>query len=56
MGLGLAAAVAGNAVHMNFEIFAAGAPIQMLWLAGGLVAAPAFARERRIRRLETARA
>jgi O-antigen ligase len=55
VGLGLAAAVAGNAVHMNFEIFAAGAPIQMLWLAGGLVAAPAFARERGIRRLEAAR-
>ena len=42
VGLGLSAAVAGHAVHMNFELFAGGTATQMLWLAAGLLAAPVF--------------
>jgi O-antigen ligase len=37
VGLGLAAAVIGHAVHMNFELFAGGTTTQMLWLAAGLL-------------------
>jgi putative inorganic carbon (hco3(-)) transporter len=40
VGLGLCAAVAGHAVHMNFEIFSGGTTTMMLWLAAGLLAAP----------------
>jgi putative inorganic carbon (HCO3(-)) transporter len=42
VGLGLSAAVAGHAVHMNFDLFAGGATTHMLWLAAGLLAAPVF--------------
>ena len=42
VALGLCAAVAGHAVHMNFDLFAGGTTTQMLWLAAGLLAAPAF--------------
>ena len=38
--IGLAAAVAGMAVHMNFDIFLARPPNQALWIAGGVLAAP----------------
>jgi O-antigen ligase len=43
IGLGLAAAVIGHAVHMNFELFAGGTTTQMLWLAAGLLASPSLA-------------
>jgi putative inorganic carbon (HCO3(-)) transporter len=42
VGLGLAAAVAGNAVHMNFDRFAYGTTTAMLWVAAGVLAAPVF--------------
>jgi O-antigen ligase len=38
VGLGMAAAVAGHAVHMNFDIFSGGTPVQMLWVAAAIVA------------------
>jgi hypothetical protein len=40
VGAGLAAAVAGHAVHMNFDIFAGGATTDMLWVAAGVAASP----------------
>jgi O-antigen ligase len=43
VGGGLAAAVAGHAVHMNFDIFAGGTTTDMLWVAAGVVASPAMA-------------
>jgi putative inorganic carbon (HCO3(-)) transporter len=49
VSLGLAAAVAGHAVHMNFDIFADGTPVLMLWLAAGLLASPALMDERSAR-------
>ncbi|HWH94440.1 MAG TPA: O-antigen ligase family protein, partial [Baekduia sp.] len=41
VGAGLAAAVAGHAVHMNFDIFAGGATTDMLWVAAAVAASPA---------------
>lgn len=43
VGAGLAAAVAGHAVHMNFDIFAGGTTTDMLWVAAGVAASPAVA-------------
>jgi len=43
VGLGLAAAIAGHAVHSNFEIFAGGTTTEMLWLGLALLATPVFA-------------
>jgi O-antigen ligase len=43
IGLGLAAALIGHAIHMNFELFAGGTTTQMLWLAAGLLASPSLA-------------
>jgi putative inorganic carbon (hco3(-)) transporter len=40
VGLGLGAAVAGHAVHMNFDIFDGGTAEAMLWLSAGLLASP----------------
>lgn len=42
-GAGVAAAVAGHAVNMNFDILQGRTTSQMLWTAAALVAAPAFA-------------
>jgi O-antigen ligase len=47
VGLGLAAAVAGHAVQMNFEIFAGGTTIAMLWVAAAIVASPVLEAARR---------
>jgi putative inorganic carbon (hco3(-)) transporter len=42
LGLGIAAAVVGHAVHMNFDIFAGGTPVALLWVAAAIVASPAM--------------
>jgi O-antigen ligase len=55
VSLGLAAAVAGHAVHMNFDIFADGTPVLLLWLAAGLLASPALTVERSARSSAAAR-
>jgi O-antigen ligase len=47
MGLGLAAAIAGHAVHMHFDIFLSRPLNQVLWLTAALLAAPAFVSARR---------
>jgi O-antigen ligase len=44
IGLGLGAAVAGHAVHMNFDIFDGGTAEAMLWLSAGLLASPILTR------------
>jgi hypothetical protein len=41
--LGLAAAVAGHAVHMNFDTFQSRPMTETLWLGAALLASPAFA-------------
>jgi O-antigen ligase len=41
-GVGIAAAVAGHAVHMNFDLFAGGTTTAMLWVAAAIVTSPAF--------------
>jgi O-antigen ligase len=40
IGLAFGAALAGHAVHMNFEIFTGGTAVTILWLAAGLLASP----------------
>ncbi len=43
VGAGLAAAVAGHAVHMNFDIFAGATTTGMLWVAAAIAMSPVFA-------------
>jgi O-antigen ligase len=43
VGVGLAAAVAGHAVHLNFDVFAGTTTTDMLFVAAGLIASPALA-------------